>query len=485
MGRGYLSLNTGYTQADNNDWEKLLNLEYIPKDIDGHYIAIRFKEDYLQVTNDLCGYYPVYYAQTEDYFIVSNKQQYISLLLTKKTENYFSLANLALITIPLYKSSYINEIKKMDDGSTLTIKKNKMILSHRELNYLIERDHDINNYWFSLKKSFELQLKENDFIILPFENTHSSRLALSIYCNKLKKEWGLLDLKTNGFTLQKYLHSNISNNLKIFTIPDLKKENEVWDLYTDYVLNTGLSDFPWFFSLAGKFKEEKGLHEINLLTKQAEWFFEKEPLRRIEKLYSIMKTKSFSKYKKLTILNNNLYRKDFYKFLLNDIEKNFFQTANSLLNTNTIYDRYYFFLDVFHLKLNVSGFAWLNDFRHFYSPGLLYSMNCKHLQQRLYNKHISSLSCDFYNNFSDEFQEFPKIKEVKNVLPNFPNQNHLYFPFIENKIGEMIESAEKIPYYDFTALLKVFKKAKNGNLQHIQTILKWVSFDLWRICNGF
>ena len=480
IGNGYIPKSTGYAMADHNDWEKLLAFEYQPKDIDGHYIALKFSEDFLQVTGDLFGSYPVFYAQTEDYFIVSNMQNYIAPLLVKKTWDYATLASLTLVNSPLEFKPLVKEILPLEAGSTLTIKKNKLIITKRELNFLSEKITDIQQYWFSLKKAFELQLEDNDFMTIPFENNHSTRLALSIWSSKPKKEWGLSCPTNTDFPPEKYLHSNITSGLKIFTTPKMKIEKEVFRLYKNYVMITGHTDFPLYFDLAGNFVPEKGINEINMLTNQSEWLFEKDPLKKSEKLYKILKAKNFANFLKLTTVDNKFFRKDFLKYLNKDLEKHFKHFTDNMLSINSLYDEYYFFLKNHQILYNAKGIAWLNDFRHFYCPGLFYSLTCKHLNQRLYNPKIAQLSSELHLSFSNECEKFPKIKEQKYTLFDYPNANAKYFPIIENQIGVMIENAQKIPYYNFPELLKIFKKAKKGNGYNIQSILKWVGFEIWR-----
>ncbi|MCL1826676.1 MAG: hypothetical protein FWG20_01415, partial [Candidatus Cloacimonetes bacterium] len=412
---------------------------------------------------------------------------------TKKTWNYTAFADLTLSKFPLNEQPYISEINKLTAGGTLTIQKNKLTISKSELNFLGNKDHDVDHYWFLLKKAFELHFSENEFVVLPFENTHSGRFAFSVWSNKPKKEWGLLDGRQKDFSVEKYLHSNISSGLKIYSLPEFQKSSDVFKYYTEYVLQTGLTDFPSFFSQAGHFKAEKGIKEINLLTHQAEWFFEKEPLKITEKLFNILKNKSIADFKKFCITDNVFFRKDFYKYLQKDIEKGFLAAAENIMVLNNIYDEYYFFIQQHQIKMNAKGIAWLNEFRHFYSPGLLFSLCSKHLSQRLFNKEMFpnqtpkkkplsflEMNAELYKNFSDDCQTFPKIKENKYTVLNYPNQNQRYFPLIANQIGSMVENAEKIPYYDFPLLVKLFNKAKKGNAEAIAMMLRWTAFEIWR-----
>ena len=78
FGRGYISKSTGYSIADEGDWDKLLNFEYLPTDIDGHYLALKIRDNFLQITCDSYRHYPVFYINTDDYIMISNKQHFIS-----------------------------------------------------------------------------------------------------------------------------------------------------------------------------------------------------------------------------------------------------------------------------------------------------------------------------------------------------------------------------------------------------------------------
>ena len=479
IGQGYVSKNTGFSQADEHDWQKLLDFEYLPADIDGHYLAIKIRDDFLQITSDMYGHYPVYYVDTEDYIIVSNKQHYVTSLMGKRPWDYSSLSALTLLNMPLQKTPFLKNVSILGEGSTLTIKNSKISVANRDLKFVSDKDPDIHTYLFSLKKAFELQLNENEFISLPFEAKYSSRFAFSVLCNKAKKTWGLYCLQSKNISPEKYLDSFILNKLRISYIPEFKDSSEVFLLYKDYVLSSCLSDFPEVFYLAGNYASTLN-KEINFFSYQSEWLFEKDPLKKFEKMFKILKMKSYVHFKKHYVLENYFFRKEFYTFLLKGLSQHFEEFTQKMIVTETLYDQYYFFLKNYQINICARNLAWLNEFRNFYSPGMLYSLACHHLQQRFINKKISDISIDLHENLSEESKFFPKPKELHYNIPPYPNQNQLYFPLIINEIGGLIEKAQKMPYYNFSSLLKIYKKAQRGNDKAIAIMMKWASFEIWR-----
>ncbi|MCK9329893.1 MAG: hypothetical protein PHY08_06510 [Candidatus Cloacimonetes bacterium] len=484
IGKGFISKSTGYSQADMNDWKQLLNYEILPNEIDGHYLAIKIKEDHFEVSNDALGHYPVYFAKSEGYCIASNHQEYVASVLSKKQWNYSAISALALLNIPLQKESFLKQINLLKTASTLKMKPNKMIVGNRDINFLNDQKIDSKNYLFVLKKAFELQLNDNDFVSIPFKNDYSSRLAVSIYCNKAKKSWGLYSQRSFNKQIsdypERYLDSLILNNLKIKNIPEINDLDDLLSLYNDYIMQTSLANFPMFFNLAGKFQQNMDKIEFNLLSDPSEFFFEKSPENAIDKLYNILKNNDFNQFIKAYSIENNFFRKEFYSFLFKGLKQHFKNASDSLIYTNSKYDLYHFYLSRYQMNLFTTGIAWLNNYRLFFSPGLFYNLICCHIYQRMYNPKIIDLSQDFYLELAPECKKFPKLKPNKFDIQTYPNKNLQYFPLISNEIGKFIEKAEKIPYYDFDKLIKTFKKAQKHNLKAINIILKWYSFEINR-----
>ena len=479
MGRGYLAKSTGYSQADERDWEKLLNFEYLPKDIDGHYVAIKIRENFVQVTNDAYGHYPVYYVKAEDYIVISNVQHFIGTLVSDKKWDYSSVSALALLKMPLEKKAYLQKISILPAGSTVTIRKNEIAVASRNLNLLAESDADIQSYLFSLKKAYELQLNSKDFMSIPFENNYSSRFAFSVWYHKAKKTWGLYHLQKSELYPEKHMDQFILNSLKIFVIPDFNDGEEVFRLYREHVLRTGLSDFPDYFALAGNFKADE-LHEINLISQHSEWLFQKEPTAKIDKIHSLLKRNAYSAFKRNYVMKNYFFRKEFYVLLLEGTKLHFAQAAKDMICTDSIYDKYHFLVHNYYMNNCSAGMAWLNDFRTFYCPGMLYSLASRSIQQRLINKKTSALSRELHISFAEESKAFPKPKEKKSNFLERASMNTMLFPLMTNEVGIMIEKSQDVPYYNFSSLIKIFNKAKKGNTKAVDVILKWVAFEIWR-----
>ena len=476
IGHGYLSKNTGYAQADASDWEKLIKGEYRPSDIDGHYIALKVRENFLQATNDIYGHCPVYYAQVQDYSIVSNKQDYIAQFLEQKAWNYPAVAALALLQLPLERQTLLSEISMLQGGSTVTLKRGKFTTTTHK----VETYKDIENqkYLFALKKAFELQLKPNDCMSLPFENNHAARFAFSIWCHKAKKIWGLYHLQGSQHIPEDYLDPFILSSLKISGVPDLTIADDTFKMYEDFVLYTALSSVPDIFTLAGNFKKEKGVNEINLIATHAEILFEKEHTKRVEKLYQILKSGNFADFKKKYAIENDFYDKEFYALLCKGLELHFQETYKKIMQNKSNIDDIY--INQWHSMANATPLAWLNNFRTFYSPAMLHSLISMHLQMRHKDKNIGNVANELHKTLATESTEFPKIIETKHSYPDTPNKNHAIFPLIEQEIQEMIAQTENIPYYKFANLIKIFKRAKKKSIKDIDKIMKWTAFEIWR-----
>lgn len=480
IGKGYIAKNTGFAQADISDWKKLLKYEMLPTDIDGQYLCIKIKEDYLEVNNDSLGHFPVYYSKAEGYCVASSNQEYIAMILSKKQWNYSSISSLALLNIPLNREPFLNQIKMLKPASVLKLKTNKVIAGNRDISFLPESNPNTSEYLFSFKKAYELQLDSNDFVSIPFENTFSSRLALSIFCHKAKKTWGLYT--NTNISPVKYLDSLILSGLKIHSIPDPDNPEEVIDIYDEYIMTTGLADFPEYFNLGGNFlvKNQEDTNIINFFSPGSEYMFLKKIENHYLKSYQIIKSKNFDEFVKQYAPENNFFRKEFYIFLFKGLRQHFDKTVENLVFTDSKYDEYHYFVSKYIIQYLAPGFRWLNSYRNFYAPGLLYSMICKHLYQRLYHSKSIDMCKDLHLNFAPETKNFPKINENKFDILNPLNKNLQYFPVISNYIGLRLEKSEKIPYYDFDKLLKTFKKAKKNNEKAIKVMLKWYAFEKWR-----
>jgi len=263
------------------------------------------------------------------------------------------------------------------------------------------------------------------------------------------------------------------------TIPEFISGNEVFQLYKDYVLKTGLSDFPVHFGLAGSFKSDD-YHEINMLSNYSNWLFENKPLAKTEKAYNILKRRRFSSFRSNYIFGNYFFTKEFYAHLLKEIKTYFDQTAGGSKETGTIYDKYYFLFKNYHINICSANLAWLNDYRTFYAPGMLHSLTIKNLYQRSINKKLAKESCLLHLSFAEESKSYPKPNEDDYRFPDSKNMNKLYFPLIVKEVGSMIEKVEDEPYFDFISLQKLYKKAKKGNKTAVEMLLKWVTFEIWR-----
>ena len=513
LGRGYISKSTGYSQVDEADWEKLINFEFEPKDIDGHYLAFKIKENFLQLTVDVSGHYPVYYIKYDDYIIVSNRQEFIISLMNKKPWNYSGVSALALLSIPLEKSTYIKNISLLENGSTIIVKDNKLSIIDRKTKFITNSETDIQQYLFKLKKAFELQLNEKDVIFLPLEPNYSSRFAFSLWCHKPKKLWGLYNLQNNNITPDTFIDNSILNNLQIKDFPYFNETEEIFNLYRNFVLNTGLTDFPSYFYLAQNDLPtmqsliKKKTNDIYILPSQSEWLFEKDPLKKIDKIFKIIKENNFNDFKKHFVLKNYFFREEFYPFLLKGLKKHFDDFVKKITITETIYDNYLFLITNYHFLVFAPTLAWLNDYKTFYSPAMLYSLTCNHLSQRFINPTLFETCSNLHLNFAKESETFPKPKDNKAVLSErinafptmserinaFPtmsgflrraqhssNPNKIYFPFIAKKISDMIINSDKVPYYNIKNLFKIFNKAQKGNENAINIIMKWTGFEIWR-----
>ena len=494
MGKGYISKTTGYAQADEADFEKLINFEFAPADIDGFYLAFKIRENFMQLTNDMYAHYPVYYINADDYIIVSNKQHFITQLIGKKHWNYSSISAFALLNLPLDRKAFIKNIATLPAGSVLTIRKNQIDVVTNNSNFLSDNDVDEQKYLFTLKKAYEMQINEKDFVNLPFEANFSSRFAFSVWCHKPKKLWGLYHLQTNEITPEKYIDISYLNMLNIKKIQDFTDSDELFELYKNYVLTTGLSDFPLLFPLSNfncidsnqinrpilsPMRQIK-MNEINFLGEYSEWFFENQPLNRVEKIFKILRLNSFKDFKKNFVLENYFFRDEFYPFLLKGLKQHFDDFVQNMTLTDTIYDKYHFLINNYHINICAKNFAWLNDYKNFYCPGLLYSLTCKHLQQRYLNSSIIDKSQNFHMTLAEESLTFPKTKDTKYKDNIFNNTNNLFFHLMLEHISMMLEKAEKVPYYDFEKLLKMYKKALKGNENAVNIMIKWIAFEIWR-----
>ena len=484
FGRGYLSKNTGYSVADGNDWDRLLSQQYTPKDIDGHYMAIKIREDFIQVTNYIYGHYPIYYTKSEDSIIITNLHYFIAGVSPNKEWSLPSISALALVKNPLEQNGLLENISVMPSGATFNYKRGKATISNRKYIFLADGEANLPKYMFSFKNAFDFQLGVNDYYNIPFEHNYTSRFALSVFSNKPKENWGVYYKKGAKFTPDAILDPYLLTNLQIMKIPDHNNINEIFNLYKNYVLTTGFSDFPNFFSLAGRFKKDKGINEINLYSPLSEWLFEKSPTEKVERLFRMFKTESYRDFKKNYVMDISFFKKDFHKTLLKGTQvyfQNLVNSSNELpsgsYKVDSEYEIFHFFIKNYQIKSLAPGYGWLNSFRHFYSPGFLYSLVSGHVQHSLLDKKFYLKTTDLHQSFADETLVYPKI-------PNKPtdviNTNSIYFPSIANQVGVMIEAAEGVQIYDFAQLLKIFKKAVQGNTKAIDIMLKWTAFEIWR-----
>jgi hypothetical protein len=317
-------------------------------------------------------------------------------------------------------------------------------------------------------------------MLLPFENNFTSRFAWQVFKEQSLPNWGVYAHVNSGFLPEKYIDSAHLRGHKCQRLPRFTDPKEVFKLYKSYVLKTGLSDFPAYFDLAGTFKTDQTFNEINLLSQNTEWMFEDKPLKKTDALFNILKKKSFKDFKKQYIVQNQFFNPEFYDFMIKDLQNLFEANTKNLVTSGTIYDNYLFYIEKMHLQINARGLAWLNDFRNFYCPGMLYSFACKHLLQRITNRKLNEKNETQIPFFDQTLKRFPKVKPEKWNLKNLPNLNSYYYPFIENKIGEMLAKTSEIVYYDYKTLVKIYAKAKKRNVAAMSTMLKWTAFEIWR-----
>jgi hypothetical protein len=489
MGRGYLSKSTGYGMADGSDWEKLIKHEYQATDIDGHYIAIKLQERTTQFSNDLYGHYPIYYTKIDDYIIISNLQHFLIALLQNSTLNLPSFASHAILPAPLVRSGLYNEISILEPGSILTTKNHQIDIKSKKIHFLIDETIDFSLFSFKLKKAIELQLRKDDFMFIAYEKSIASRFAYSVWLNKPKKDWGIYYKKDDTINPDRNIDPLILNDLTVSIIPDFvepikpgnsepfsdRLSNEIFRLYKSYVQTTGLHDFPNYFYLAGRFKKEESIQEINLFLNHIEWFFIKNPIESVVRMAHIFKSNSLNDFKKFCILENSFYKKDFYKLMVEVIAEHFKSAREKIFETRTEYDQYQVYLYNYHATHQATGLAWLNSFRHIYSPGMLYSLNCYHLKQRMTEPKYMQKLTEFSLSIAPEVKNYLKPIPNKDIYPHFSNQNRLYFPTIVNHIAKMIETTSSETYYDMERVRKIFEKAKSRNGEAINAILRWVA----------
>jgi len=480
LGHGYIAKNTGYCPADLLDWKKLLTQEYAPKDIDGHYVVLKIKPDYVQITNDPLGHYPLYYIKQDDYFVASNCLNYLAPLVSNRTLKYSSFASLALCPFPLVKESLLNKVQLAQSGSTITYHTDRITKSTSKINFLADNSLGGEDYLFYLRKVFDLQLPHLVCMVFPWENSFTSRYAFSVFKDQNPQHWGLAIQQNSTFLPNKFLLSEEALKYQYFLFSPSLNPETIWQNYQSFVLTTGLSDFPVFFDWASSFSSPTGKKIIFHFSKASEWLFAKKPLSKTDFLFNLLKKNSFSAFKSQYVTQNHFFNQEFYSFLLTDLKKMLSRAIQELATTGTVYDQYLFYIENLHLPTFAPSLVWLNNFHHFYSPGLLYSFVCRHVLQRLTNPHFYQKKQDNIPFFNPNLKKYPQVRKEKWTLLNMPHRNEEFFPLIEHKVGEMLAQANSVAYYDFKALVKLFGRAKKKNTQAISLILKWTACEIWR-----
>jgi hypothetical protein len=485
MGRGYINKTTGYALADISDYQKLFNKTFTPKDIDGHYIAIKIKENFAQVVLDSIGFSTVFFHEGRDSIVISNLQYYIHSMIDKNEINLCALANIGVLSTPLDKIASNNKIETLPPGATLTCKNYVINIKKSNVSFVCKDDRDI---LISYKHSILLQSQPNDMLYIPFENSFTSHLAFSVLHSSNKNNWGLF-LSDKKFLPSKYLSELEISQLSFTKIKDFLTVNknvsksvseETFNLYKNYVVMTGLSDFPPFFNLCRNIKEKKENNEIFLLSYFTEWIFS-NIFEQAESLFNILKKKSLKNFKSKFILENEFYNKEFYQLLIQGAEKQFEDLCRDFSYSDTPIDLINFWIKYYFSQILAPGFAWINSFGHFYSPTMLYSLFSAHFYHRFKDKKFSSRLSEMPISLSDTIANFPKIKKNKYDYQNFSESNSLFFPSIASKIEDLIKDCQANEYYDMEKVKKIFIKAQKGHKDSIATILKWCSFEIHRL----
>jgi hypothetical protein len=328
---------------------------------------------------------------------------------------------------------------------------------------------------------------------LPIDTNMSSKLAYSIWFNKPKRNWGLYYHANSQYKPEKYIDVFTLSNLRVLNYPDFTSGDEVFALYKSYVLATGRSDFPLEFMYAGTFAVDKNVREVTLLSNYTEWLFENEPPKSSKNMLAIFLKNDFRKFISSYVIKNHFFTETFYKRLMKELEtfyeeyrKDVITNERPLLKSDIEgFESHLFYINHFIKSKGATIIAWLNNFRHFYCPGMLYSLMTTHLQQVLVNKKEAINLNELPLTLAKESDRYPKEKTglIKVIKPT--NSNKQYFPFIENQVKEMIENATDITLYDFAKLQKIYKKAVAKDEAAIAIVLKWVSFEIIRESVGF
>jgi hypothetical protein len=161
------------------------------------------------------------------------------------------------------------------------------------------------------------------------------------------------------------------------------------------------------------------------------------------------------------------------------VPEHYKSAREQIFETRTDYDQYQVYLNQYQSTHQAPALAWLNSFRHIYSPGMLYSLNCYHIKQRMTEPKFIQKLTEFSQSVAPEVRNYLKPIPNKDTYPHISHQNKLYFPTIVNHIATMIDTTPDGTYYDIEKVRKIFEKAKSRNGEAINTILRWVAIRIW------
>lgn len=124
----FLSAAEAYEILDHYDFDTFKSK------VSGSYSIIYTKDNYFVSGNDSMGIEHIYYAQTAEHIFISNRIRFIQIFLGNKAHpDLFALSNITLMGSTLGNDTSINEIKKIPQGSYITVENGNFHLHKKDL----------------------------------------------------------------------------------------------------------------------------------------------------------------------------------------------------------------------------------------------------------------------------------------------------------------------------------------------------------------
>lgn len=486
LGNGYLSKDTGFGNAEPNDWKRLIDGDISWEDMNGQFVVFKWNTEYIEAWNDSLGMKDLYFSRSQGYVIISSRLDWLTDFLDKKPWNYNAFGAMTLLPNMLLSQSLLKNVFRLGMAGYVKANQSKFQIGNRRQQFVNDDYNQENKYFFNLNRAIGLQIEIDKKIIIPSENNFANRYLLSTLLNKPKKNWALLEPDTyKKDELEHFLQFQNALLIPSEKNPGLDDNKRLLNLWKDYILSTVSSNLPSELNYVQLYANLNKNEYTLFLPELHNLFLQKQDYsisRSLTKAFEENDPESLFKY---FALDHSWLREEFYVFLkkgaIQHIQEYLDLMNDQHLNSLTQKQQLTHLL-MDGLNHQSDKISWLNQFGKTYSPFLISELIKERLSLDLKNSELFKVYHTQLENNYPELLFHLKYKEEKIDLRNAYSLDNRLFEIFKDDITETLTSRDvkKSPYYNHKKLDKIVSKLNSDNKKIKRTALKCYAFELWR-----